>query len=403
MIELDGRSYVVNTPTENAFALLEYVNQFMIDNDVKNRKGEVVQFKISLASPIWLLIIGIGYLATVCQKIMFAVAQAFNIADCSNQQVLSLAKIARMKRKEGSYTTITGTVTAAGTGPCAITTSLTAKATYEGEEYTFHPVYNETIAAGTSTDIVLMCTVTGPVYIEAGAITAFEEEVTNFGSMSTNASQPGSGIESISSLRTRMMTNEAISPLAGAIQGINALDGVTKAVVLYNPNYDSDMVLGGKTVPPKKAIVFVQGYSDNIAKEYYTHMAAQTYQGSAQDGYGHAQSYSLENGQDFTMYYFAPVAKNLYLKVKVNKLLTTERGDEIKAALSGLSNSRQIGENYTTAYLIDSIDANMLFTEITDIKVSIDGTTWLDTTDFNEGDIGLIANARIEFDEPVSE
>ena len=91
MIELDGRSYVVNTPTENAFALLEFVNQFMVDNDVKNKRGEVVQFKISLASPIWLLIIGIGYLATVCQKIMYAVAQAFNIADCSELQVLSLA------------------------------------------------------------------------------------------------------------------------------------------------------------------------------------------------------------------------------------------------------------------------------------------------------------------------
>lgn len=397
MIELDGRSYVVNTPTENAFALLEYVNQFMADNNIKNKKGELVQFKISLASPIWLLIVGIGYLATVCQKIMYATAQAFNLEDCSGQQLLSLAKIARVQRKEGSYTTCTGTITADG-GTCEITTSLEAEVEYEGETYTFHPVYNESVPNGTSAEIVLMCSVTGPVYFEAGTITSFVTNPEHFGTLTTNASQPGSGMESVSSLRTRLMKNEAISPLAGAIQGINALDGVTKAVVLYNPNYDSDMVLGGKTVPPKKAVVFVQGYSDNIAKEYYKHMTAQTYN----DGTARQQDFTLANGQNFTMNYYAPVPVNLYIKVKVNKLLTVERGDEIKAALSGLSNSRQIGENYTTAYLIDSINANMLYGEVTDIKVSSDGTTWSDTTDFNEGNIGLIAPARISFDEPVS-
>lgn len=398
MVELDGRSYVVNTPTENAYALLDYINQFMIDNNVVNKKGQQVQFKISLASPIWLLSIGIGYVATVCQKIMFAVAQAFNIADCSEQQVLSLAKIARMRRKEGSYTTAVGTITAEG-GTCEITTALEATVTYEGKEYIFHPVYNESVANGTSAEIILMCEVTGPVYFEAGAITEFVTNPQNFGSLTVNASQPGSGLESISSLRTRMMTNEAVSPLTGAVQGINALDGITKAVVLYNPNYDSDMVLGGKTVPPKKAVVFVQGYSDNIAKEYYTHMAAQTYN----DGTAYAQAHTLENGQNFTMYYYTPTVVNLYLRVKVSKLLTMERRDEIKAALQNLSNSRQIGENYTTAYLIDSIDANMLFTEITDIKVSTDNTNWSDSTDFNESNIGLIAGARIDFDTPVSE
>ena len=97
-----------------------------------------------------------------------------------------------------------------------------------------------------------------------------------------------------------------------------------------------------------------------------------------------------------------PQAVNLYLKVKVNKLLTAERSDDIRAALAKLSNSRQIGENYTTAYLIDSINANLLFTEITDIKVSTDNVNWSDTTSFNEGNIGLIAVARITFDEPVS-
>jgi hypothetical protein len=403
MIELDGRSYTVNTPTENAFALLEFVNQFMIDNDVKNSKGEIVQFKISLASPIWLIIIGIGYMATVCQRIMYATAQAFNIADCSDQQLLSLAKIARLPRKEGSYTTVVCTATASAEGSCEIETSMVAKATYEGVEYTFNPIYNTTIAAGASEEIILICTVTGPVYFEIGAITDLKtaegEAVTNLDSISSHAPQPGSGAESISSLRTRLLQNEAISPLAGAVQGLNALDGITKAVILYNSNYDSSMVLGGKIVPPKRAVVFIQGYSDRIAKEYYTHMTAQTYN----DGTAKSQAYTMENGQDFTMYYYAPVAVSLYLKVKVSSLLTAERKTAITMALQNLSNSRDIGVNFTTSYIIDALNTNLLFTEITDIKISTDGITWSDTTAFNESNVGLIAPSRIVFDEPVGD
>ena len=399
MIELDGRSYVVNTPTENAFALLDFINQFMVDNDVKDKQGNVVQFKISLASPIWLIIIGIGYMATVCQRIMFAVAQAFNIADCSEQQVLSLAKIARPSRKAGSYTTVVCTASASSEGPCEITTYLEATVIYENEEYIFHPIYAATIPAGTSAEIILICSVTGPVYFEAGAITEFTTEVENLESFVSSAPQPGSGMESISSLRTRMMNNESISPLAGAIQGINALDGVTKAVVLYNPNYDSSMVLGGKTVPPKKSIVFVQGYSDNIAQEYYRHMTAQTYN----DGTARQQDTVLANGQNFTLNYYTPVAVNLYIRVKVVAAQSAERELEIKRAVVNLSNSREIGDNYTSAYIIDMLNTNLNFPEVTGVEISTDGTNWSDTTSFNEGNIGLMALARVSLSWPSEE
>lgn len=396
MIELDGRSYLVNTPTENAFALLDFVNQFMIDNEVKNSKGEQVQFKISLASPIWLLIIGIGYLATVCQKIMYAVAQAFNIADCSDQQLLSLAKIARLSRKEGSYTTVVCTATAAAGGDCQITTDLEAKVEYEGEEYTFHPIYAVDIPAGTSAEVILICTVTGPVYFAAGTITGFTTDPDYLETFVSSAPQPGSGLESISSLRTRLMTNEAISPLMGAIQGLNALDGVAKAVVLFNSNYDSSMILGGKTVPPKRAIIFVQGYSDKIAQEYYRHMSAETYD----DGTAHQQAFVMENGQQFTANYYSPVAVNLYIRVSTSAALTLERIAEIKTAIVNLSNTRQIGVNYTSAFIIDTLNANLNFPEITGVEISTDGNTWTDTTAFNEGNIGLIAADRIVMKTP---
>lgn len=399
MIELDGRSYIVDDPTTNAFNMLNYINDFMVENDVKNRSGETIQFKVSLASPMWLFCIGVGYIATVVQKIMYACAQAFNIGSCAELQVLNLAKIARLKRKEGSYTTIVTSVTASG-GTCYITTSLEAKATYEGKEYTFKPVYNVTIANNATAEVVLLCTETGPVYINSGEITGFTTEPDNFGSMTSSSSQPGSGLETIESLRTRLMTNEAVSPLSGATQGLNALDGVSKAVVLYNSNYDSSMILAGKTVPPKRALVIVQGYSDKLAEEYFKHMSAQTFS----DSTSHSMNYTMLNGQTFAFNYCSPVSVAIKVKINVKEAVTAEREAQIINAVAALSNTRQIGEDYTQSYILDSLNTNINFTEITGCTLSEDGgTTWGDTTSFNEGNIGLISSTDVSVVPPISD
>ena len=128
-------------------------------------------------------------------------------------------------------------------------------------------------------------------------------------------------------------------------------------------------------------------------------MSAQTYD----DGTARTQSYIMENGQQFGLFYYSPVSVDLYIKVSVRKAPTLERIEEIKQAIQQLSNSREIGENYTTAYIIDMLNVNLHFPEITDIKISADGETWSDTTSFNEGNIGLIAAARVTVAYPEQE
>ena len=70
-VELDGKSYVVETPLNNAYSILKTINDTLCENDI--RIGEtLVQFQINLMSPMWLLCLGIGALATFLQKLMYA-------------------------------------------------------------------------------------------------------------------------------------------------------------------------------------------------------------------------------------------------------------------------------------------------------------------------------------------
>ena len=90
----------------------------------------------------------------------------------------------------------------------------------------------------------------------------------------------------------------------------------------------------------------------------------------------------------------------MYVRVSITNPPTLEREAEIKQAVQNLSNSREIGVNYTSAYIIDAINANLNFTEITGVEVSENGTDWGDTTSFHEGNIGLIAASRISITWP---
>ena len=132
-INYEGNDYVVQTPTDNAYDILNYINEKMVEFDIRNKAGEVVQFTISLASPIWLIIFGVGFMASVLQKIMYAVGQAFSIADCSEQQLLNLAQIAGLRRGQGGYSTVVLRVTATETGNCTVTNENTVTITYEGK------------------------------------------------------------------------------------------------------------------------------------------------------------------------------------------------------------------------------------------------------------------------------
>nr|DAU58902.1 MAG TPA: Baseplate wedge protein [Caudoviricetes sp.] len=388
MIEFEGKEYIVDDPTTNAYNLLNYINEYLEENNVKNRKGELVQLKINLGSPIWLIVFGLGYMATVLQKIMYSVGQAFSIGSCSEQQVLSLAQIARVERKQGSYTVLPIRVTA-GAGVCTITPADTVTYTYNDIEYVFTPVNEVSIPAGNTDTVYFTADKTGPVYITAGDITKLDTEPVNLASVSNLGAEPGTNVETINQLRTRIQENERVTPVAAAISAINGLTGVNKCNIIYNINNVESIERAGHMVKPRCAILFVQGSSRDIAETYYSHMYAET----TKDTGSIEQSFTAENGQEFTVSYFPPDPINLYVKVILSKELKDNQLEEIRNVISSLSNSLPMGKAYTQAYMLNQISGFELYQYIVGLYLSFDGVDWGTRAFMGDNNIGIIQNS----------
>lgn len=390
-INFDGKSYIVETPLDNAYNMLNAINESLAAKEVKNAKGNLIQFQINLTSPMWLLCLGVGYIATVIQKIMFAVGSSFSVAECSEQQVLNLAQIARIRRKQGAFSVVNVVITAAETGECTITTALEAKATYNKREYTFKPPYNTIIPAGQSEKISLVCTEIGPVYIGVNGITEFTTEPLNFASMTSEASQPGTNVESIASLRSRLQSNTSLIPFEAAIASISALTGVIKCNIYFNSSYASTLPVAGYNVPPRKTLLIIQGYSDKIAETYLAYMMAQTTNDPDAEQTPSEEVYTFSNGQEFPVYFYAPEAVPIYVDVLMTgQQVDTKIAAEIKADISGLSNTKNIGENYSESYIISAINAGTKYPNVVGCRVSTDGVNWNTVTTLNEAQLGVI-------------
>ena len=388
MIEFEGREYIVDDATTNAYNLLNYINEYMKSNGIKNRKGEIVQFKINLGSPIWLIIFGVGYIATVIQKLIYAVAQAFSINSCADQQVLNLAQVARVTRKTGSYSTMVMRVSASSED-CTITTADTVTVTYNDIEYVFRPAIEYVIPKYNTDSVLLFADKVGPVYITSGSIKEFDEPIKNMLSCTNLGSEPGTGAESIAALRTRIQQNETVVPVNSVINALNGLTGVGKANMYFNTSNNETVTVAGHAVPPRSTILFVQGTSREIASTYYKYMTAPTVTEGAI-----VQDFIAVNGQSFPVGYFPPETIQLYVKLYLSKNLPDDEIQSLRSAVASLSNTLPMGSDYTQAYILDSLSDNELFGSIIGCELSSDGSTFSNSVALGYNNIGVIQNSE---------
>lgn len=386
-IQLDGIDYVIDTPMDNALNLINYINEWMTINNVKGADGTIVQFAVNAASPIWLIILGIGYLFSAYQKLVYAAGQSFSIGDCSDNQLLNLAEIQQMSLAEGRPTIITARVTA-GIGDLDINTLLTC--TYE--DAVFHPAYDLTIPAGTTATITLIEDTFTPYYIPANTITEFDTNPDNFVSMTTNNSVPGHREETLTQLRRRMQTERrAISPLQGCLSALKNLSGVQSVSLLFNESTTTPLVIDGITIPIRACVLFIQGYSPFIADTYFSYLNVPCVNGDI------VQGYTTQVGQIFEMSYSPPVAENVYVRVSVrqNNVPIVYR-DEIKSRILAISGILNIGEQYTQKFIINLFD-DYNTVDILGIDISMNGVSWSNTSMLKLNEIGVITPSSISF------
>ena len=382
MITLDGIEYTVKTPEENASDLVNYINDYCAANNIKNSKGEVINIAANETNPLYMILYGNAYLATVLQKLIYSAGCTMSVPESSEKQLLNIADIAGVVRNSATKTTIIGTVYAeeSGGASCKIIRTLTCTVSSGTYKLAFHPAFDITIPAGEARQIVLICEDYGSYNISENTITVFDDEVAGFRKMTTLASIPGQDAESIASLRERIQRRTVQGTQADrAAEAIQSLDGVALCNIYFNESPTATQYVGSRAlaVPPRQALVLVQGYSDDIAKTFFNHMICKTAGESYPLSVGaYVQNYVTKAGQTLPVYIVPPEQVPVYIKIYIYETLTYSQVDGIKDIICSLSSTVKIGQTVTSKMVTDIVSKNYPDLTIQGADVSSNGDTY---------------------------
>lgn len=364
MLVLDGIEYTVKTPSENAADLVAFINDYCAKNNVVNSAGETIYIEANEANPLYMLLFSNAYLATTLQKLIYSAGCSMSIPESSERQLLNIADIAGITRNAATKTTILGTVYAdEGTEPgaqaCVISRRLKCTVSSGTYQLIFRPAFDVTIPVGGARQVVLISEAPGSYNISENTVTRFDDVVPGFRRMTTQASIPGQAQESISNLRARIQRRAVQGTQADrAAEAIQSLDGVALCNIYFNMSPTETQYIGTRAlpVPPRQALLFVQGYSDNIAKTFYSHMICQTAGADYPVSVGvYTQSYITRANQKLSVYITPPLQVPAYIVVYIREVLTQVQISGIKDAICSLSTSLTIGQSITSKMIIDSV------------------------------------------------
>lgn len=354
MIQLDGIDYQVQTPEENALDMIQYVNQYCADNQVTNSKGELVQIDITNANPLFLLCFGVGYLVSIIQKLLYNCGCMFNIQAASPRQLLNLAEIAKVQRKDETPTTISAIIYSQPDMACAITTDMKINTSVGNQSVTLHPAFDITIAANSAASMVFIADTPGSFSIPANTITEFVENPTGFLKMTTDASVPGQAEESIQNLRTRLQSRaEAQTMIDRCTYAIESLPGVVLCSIYFNYSSTDQVAIGTTMLQPRTALLFVQGFSEDIAVTYYQYLTCLTQKDT--EGRYIQQDYITEAGQHIPVYIIPPTLVPVYIRLYIAREIETTQAAAIQDAVLSIGAGQRIGVPLTAATLIEAV------------------------------------------------
>jgi hypothetical protein len=373
MLLLDGIEYEVKTPDENLDDVVTYINDYCQMHDIKNSLGETIYIDANEANPFYQMLRGLSYLTTIMQKLQYSAGCSVSVAESSERQLLNLSDIAGIKRTKATHTTIAGVVYAnleeQGAVPCVITREMEASITIAGVDVVFHPAFDVTIPIGESRNIVLVADRLGSFNISANTITNFDDPVPGLRMLATGASTPGQERESIASLRERLqrrtIEGTQIERAASAIQN---LEGVAMCSIYFNysPRENETVPYGDTniTVPPRQALVFVQGWSTDpvaIARTFYRYLLCKTAGGDVAEH--QEQIYETKAGQRLTVNILPPKQQPVWIKIYIKNVLSYEQVDGIKDVICSMAGNLTIGQSISSVDVIKYV--SNIYTNLT--------------------------------------
>ena len=373
MLLLDGIEYEVKTPDENLDDVITYINDYCMEHDIKNSLGEVIYIDANEANPFYQMLRGLSYLTTIMQKLIYSAGCSVSVAESSERQLLNLSDIAGIKRTKATRTVIAGVVYSnlpdVTAVPCVITQEMTSTIIIAGQEVVFHPAFDVTVPIGESRNIVLVAEELGAYNISANTITQFDDPVPGLRLLSTGVSTPGQEMETIASLRERLQRRTVESTqIEKAASAIQNLEGVSMCNIFFNysPREEEHVAYGNTsiTVPPREALVLVQGWSTDetaIARTFYRYLMCQT-AGEDVDG-AREQIYTTKANQQLSVWVIPPKQQEVFLRIYIKDVLSYEQVDGIKDVICSMAGSLVIGQAISSVDIIKYVSS--IYTNLT--------------------------------------
>lgn len=277
----------IETPYNNAVSVINKTNELLLENNIKDSTGETIaQLEATPANPAWLFALACGSLHTSWQETIAKAYSALDPANCEDAQVLVLASIAGLERGNGTPSHVTVLIKNTSEED-SVTIPL---GTQFEELYTNHTwVTNKavTLAPEASIYATLYSTVDGAITLPSD-VTFRNDDYTDLEVISSSASVTGEDVETIASLRNRLMRGvETSDALTQAVTAIERLSGIEQCSIWFNSDNSTPMNIGNKVIPARTAYISIRGVdvSGKLVETYYTYLDVPATVGAVQESY----------------------------------------------------------------------------------------------------------------------
>jgi hypothetical protein len=160
-----------------------------------------------------------------------------------------------------------------------------------------------------------------------------------------------------------------------AQSAISQLAGISFCTIYVNYDTTLDKTVASIIVPPRHCVVFIQGYSPYIAREYYNYMNMPTVNIQDNPRFIMQEKTTLA-GQKIPMYFVTPRIQDIYVKVIRKESNSDTIKEKIQTIIMSVNSTYGIGENVTSAQLQELMDEEGPEYSVMGILISESGMAW---------------------------